>query len=188
MVSVFPEATRAVARYAVDSAALRVGSAARYAPRTAVQTKRPALPPAVSTCCGSVIYYSRWCLPCMHLPAATVWLCPRHSVIGRAASVVARSLFLASPNATVSEFRITRPRGLSRAASHEGAPDSVGNGIGATGVPGRRTPGPSSAGRRPRMWVTPTPAWPASPGRGTSRTRLRSASRYRGARRPGRAP
>src|SRR5258708_2457511 len=34
--------------------------------------KQPACPPAVFLHVGASIDYSRWCLPCMHLPAATV--------------------------------------------------------------------------------------------------------------------
>ena len=48
---------------------------------SAHKKKRPALPPAVRRLLGEKSSdYSRWCLPCMHLPAATVWLCPCTSV------------------------------------------------------------------------------------------------------------
>ena len=43
-----------------------------------VHKKRPAFPPAFPTQLGASIDYSRWCLPCMHLPAATNCGCLRN--------------------------------------------------------------------------------------------------------------
>ncbi len=51
----------------------------RHGGQSPVQKKRPAFPPASPTQLGASIDYSRWCLPCMHLPAATNLTCLRES-------------------------------------------------------------------------------------------------------------